>query len=123
MWSLFVGAWLSISPLPGQSDTTSVVIVEWWAGVGKVHTNDISIYTITDSIKNYKIYEIAELDSIVELDGFVEKPKNTYLYRLVVEKIPYKKFMYCTAKGYGTDYFYHYGFTPNNIKTPMVEIR
>jgi hypothetical protein len=120
--NLFIGAWLSISPLPGQSDTTSVVLVEWWHTADKTITFDIELYSITDSTKDYVIYDIIKIDSIINTSGFIERPVNTYLYGLVTEKIPYKTMMYCTARGYGTEYFYHYGKT-DVIKTPGVELR
>lgn len=118
MWATLFGAWLSISPLQGQSDTTSVVVIEWWSGVGVSWTNDIAKYTITDSVINYKTYSLTRIDSIVEADGYVIKPKNTYLYTLVTEKLPHKKFLYCIVQGYGVDYFYHYGFVPNILDKP-----
>lgn len=113
MLNLFIGAWLSISSLPGQSDTSSVVLVEWYKDMNLTTAYDLSLYSITDSSRYYAVYDIFKVDSIIATDGFIEKPKNTFLFALVTEKLPYKKFLYCAVKGYGVDYFYHYGFSPN----------
>jgi len=118
MINFFIGCWFSISPLAGQSDTTSVLLVEWWHQTDINIASDISIYSISDSIRNYKIYNIYRVYVVPE--GI---PKNTYLFALVIEKIPYKTFCYCKVKGYDTNYFYHWGFLPNKIPTPKVQMK
>ena len=79
---------------------------------------NISTYSITDSIKDLMIYSLEKIDSVPEGNCPI-----TYLVGLVVEKIPYKTFLYCTAKGFGTDYFYHYGFLPNKLPHPVVGLK
>ena len=118
MLNFFIGAWISISPFQGQSDTTSVILAEWYYQTDTTIAYDISNYTITDSTRDFIIYSLEKIDSVPEGNCPI-----TYLVGLVTEKIPYKTFLYCTAKGYGTDYFYNYGFVPNKIQTPNLELR
>lgn len=106
MINFFIGAWLSIVSLPGQSDTTSVVLVEWWHTTNIDTALDITRYSITDSVKDYKIYSVYRVFYVPE--GI---PAVTYLVGLVIEKIPYRTFLYCSARDYGIDYFYHWGFS------------
>lgn len=117
MLSLLVGAWLSISPIQGQSDTTSVVVIEWWHTISQDSTFDINLYTITDSVKIYKKYAIIKIDSLLDSEGWAV-PNHTYLYGLITERLPYKKMLYCFTEKYGYDYFYNWGFVPNIIPTP-----
>ena len=105
MINFFIGAWISISPFQGQSDTTSVILAEWYYQTDTTIAYDVSRYTITDSVRDYRVYSLSKIDSVPEGNCAI-----TYLVGLVVEKIPHKTFLYCTVKDYGTDYFYHYGY-------------
>jgi len=118
MISFFIGAWLSMSSLPGQSDTTSVVLVEWWYTSDINIASDITRYSIVDSIKEYKIYSAYRVYFVRE--GI---PVTTYLFGLIIEKIPHKTFLYCVVEDYETDYFYHWGFSLIPGKPTNVGIR
>ena len=117
MINFFIGAWLSIGSLQGQSDTTSVVLVEWWHTTDITIAQDIARYTITDSIRNYQIYGVERIYSVLE--GI---PEVTYLLGLTTERLPYKTFMYCIVEDYGVDYFYHWGFLPRYIQKPTITL-
>ncbi len=109
MLSLLVGAWLSISPLEGQTDTTSVVVIEWWHDVNKDSVFNMDYYTVTDSVRDYKIYAIYEIDSLLNIsnttgDSLWDVPINTYLFGLIVEKVPCMAEMYCWTKTHGYDF-------------------
>lgn len=126
MLPLFIGAWLTISPLSVQSDTTSVILLEFSETMSIEGLLNVSNYQITDSIKNYRIFSIGIVKSI---DGI--QTKDTSLIALVSGRLPYRTEFWVIVTGVkdkagnligdkNKAWFYFDGFRPNRIPTPSV---
>lgn len=129
MLNLLLGAWLTISILPQQSDTTSVILVKFSETMSIEGLLDVSNYKITSEGTEYKIYKIGVVNKIDDVT-----PKDTSMVALITERLPYRKEFLVAVKNVkdkagnvigakNTAWFYFNGFAPNKVAIPTIELK
>lgn len=129
MLRLLIGAWLTISPVQGQSDTTSTVLVEYSETMHIDGLLDVNNYRVTDSIRDYKIYRIGIVQKI---DGI--QTKDTSVVALITERLPYRTDFWVIVQNvkdkagnkigeHNKAWFWFNGFAPNKINKPTTHFK
>lgn len=129
MLNLLIGAWITISVFAQQTDTTSMVLLEFSETMSIEDLLDVSNYKITSEGTEYKIYKIGIVNKIEDIT-----PKDTSMVVLITERLPYKKEFFVTVENvkdkagnkigeHNKAWFYFNGFAPSKLETPRVDLK
>lgn len=125
-----IAAWLTITPMPQTTDTTSVFLCEFSRIMSNEGLLDTANYELTDeAMREYLVYDV---DVVYVLDGdsvlyttlvalTTEKVYPARLYTITVTNVTDENSNPIEGKNSDTQYFK--GFVPNKYEAPNVRMR